>query len=414
MKHPSRRTLPVVLLAIFLDLVSYSILIPILPQLLANPDSPYYLLPHSVPASYGYVVLGFLIAVFPIIQFFSTPVLGELSDKYGRKKILLITLVGTCISLLVFGYGIVIHSLALLFVSRIIGGIVGGNISVAQAAIADVTPAGERIKYFGFVGAAYGIGLIIGPVAGGLLSDASLVPWFAAATPFWFASALSFLNILLVWMLMEETNRSYGQSPNEKISWTASLGHIVRAYGMKRLRAIFVANFFFQAGITFLATFFSVYLIARFSFDQVAIGYYIGYMGICLVLVQAFVLPLVSKYMNGISMLRMSLITGSAAIFAYYIPDSIIGLVLVGALVALTNGLSMAGLPSLVSSRSPSKIQGEILGINASVQALAQAVPPILAGFLAAEIAPVAPVYIAGATIGLSWILFALFVRSEN
>ncbi len=413
MNKNSRRALPVILLAIFLDLVSYSILIPILPQLLANPDSPYYLLPQGIPVSYGYILLGFLIAVFPIIQFFSTPILGELSDIHGRKKILVITLIGTCVSLIALGLGVVEHSLMLLFASRVVGGIVGGNISVAQAAIADVTPTGERTKYFGFIGAAYGIGLIVGPVAGGLLSDSSLVPWFAAATPFWFAAALSFVNIILVCIFMGETRPDFGEEENRSISWTASMSHIVRAYGMKRVRGIFLSNFFFQAGITFLATFFSVYLIARFKFDQLAIGYYIGYMGVCLVLVQAFVLPYVSKYLTGVSMLRLSLITGSAAIFAYYIPDGILGLVLVGALVALTNGLSMAGLPSLVSSRSRASIQGEILGINASVQALAQAVPPILAGFLAAEIAPVAPVYIAGATIGLAWIIFMIMVRKD-
>lgn len=413
MKKSSARSLPVVLLAIFLDLVSYSILIPILPQLLANPDSSYYLLPHSIPTSYGYILLGFLIAVFPIIQFFSTPILGELSDIHGRKKILIITLFGTCASLLVLGIGVVKGSLILLFISRVIGGIVGGNISVAQAAIADLTPPGERTKYFGFIGAAYGIGLIIGPVAGGLLSDGSLVSWFAAATPFWFAAGLSFINIILVYLFMSETKPRFEDTP-EKIAWSAAIGHIMRAYGMKRVRAIFLSNFFFQAGITFLATFFSVYLIARFSFNQVAVGYYIGYMGICLVLVQALVLPFIAKRLDTVNMLRIALITGSAAIFAYYIPSTIVGLIVVGALVALTNGLSMAGLPALVSHRTPASVQGEILGINASVQALAQAVPPILAGFLAADIAPVAPVYIAGATIGLAWIVFIALVRKTD
>lgn len=412
MKNNSRRTLPVVLLAIFLDLVSYSILIPILPELLANPNSSYYLLPQGISVHYGYIILGFLIAVYPIIQFFSTPVLGELSDVHGRKKILVITLFGTLLSLLFMGYGIVKGSLALLFVSRVVGGLVGGNISVAQAAIADVTSTKERLKYFGLIGAAYGIGLIIGPVMGGLLSDQSLVSWFDAASPFWFAAALSLINIILVMVLMQETKPRF--EDEKTISWLASIGHIIRAYGMKQVRFVFLANFLFQAGVTFLATFFSVYLIARFSFDQVAIGYYIGYIGICLVLVQAFVLPFVARRLDTVSMLRVSLLTGSAAIFAYYIPAAIPGLILVGALVALTNGLSMAGLPSLVSYRTSAKVQGEVLGINASVQALAQAVPPILAGFLAADIAPVAPVYIAGATIGLSWIVFMIFIRKDN
>lgn len=410
-KHNQRGSLTVILLAIFLDLVSYGILVPVVPQLLANPDSLYYVLAPEVPLAHGYIWLGFLIAIFPIIQFFSAPILGQYSDMHGRRRVLALTLFGTAVSFLVFSFGIISKSLTLLFVSRAIGGVLGGNISVAQAAIADLTKPSERAKHFGLIGAAYGAGFIIGPVLGGLLSDPSLVSWFNAATPFWFAATLSALNSLLILGYMGETNKRVRLTA---ITWTKSISDIIRAYGLRRLRPIFATNFFFNSGITFVATFFSVYLIDRFNMGQIGIGYFIGYAGIWIVLSQAVLLPLLSRRFEEVTLLRWSLILGTAGIFAFYLPHTIAGLLIAGACFALTNGISMAAIPSLASRRAPADVQGEILGINTSVQAMAQAVPPILSGFLAAIIAPSAPVYIAGAAVGVGWIVFMIFVRKES
>ncbi len=408
--HP-RRVLTVILLAIFLDLVSYGILIPVVPQLFANPDSTYYLLGTSTPLSHGYVLLGLLIAIFPIVQFFSAPILGQYSDFHGRRKVLTMTLIGTSVSFVIFALGIGFRSIFLLFFSRAIGGILGGNISVAQAAIADITKPNQRAKHFGLIGAAYGTGFIIGPVIGGILSDSHLVSWFTSATPFWFAAGLSALNAFLVYRFMGETNRLVR---SKIITWSKAINDIVHAYGLKRLRAIFVTDFFFNAGITFVATFFSVYLIDRFNMTQIGIGYYIGYAGIWIIVSQAFLLPIFSRRFEEVTLLRWSLILGTVGIFSFYLPYHISGLLLAGAFFALANGISMAALPSLASRRAPAEIQGEILGINTSVQSLAQAAPPILSGFLAATIAPAAPVYIAGATVGLGWIIFLAFVRKEK
>ncbi|OHA16629.1 MAG: hypothetical protein A2830_03915 [Candidatus Taylorbacteria bacterium RIFCSPHIGHO2_01_FULL_44_110] len=410
-KSNPRRAMPVILFAIFLDLISYGILVPVVPQLFANPASPYYVLSATMPLGYGYILLGFLIAIFPVIQFFSAPILGQYSDIHGRRRVLSLALGGTAVSFVVFAFGIMFKSISLLFISRAIGGIVGGNISVAQAAIADITKPSERARHFGLIGAAYGVGFIIGPVIGGILSDSSLVSWFTIATPFWVAASLSAVNSFLVYTLMNET---YFPEKEVVISWGKSILDIIRAYGMKRLRPIFATNFFFNAGITFVATFFSVYLIDRFQMSQLGIGYYIGYAGIWIVISQAVLVPLFSRYFDEIAMLRWSLILGTMGIFSFYLPHSITGLLLTGAFFALANGISMALLPSLASRRAPANIQGEILGINTSVQALAQTAPPVLSGFLAATIAPAAPVYIAGAAVGMAWIVFIAFVRRER
>jgi DHA1 family tetracycline resistance protein-like MFS transporter len=409
MKKPSRE-LTVVLMAIFLDLVSNGILVPIVPQLLANPDSQFYLLPAQVPIQYSYLILGLLIATFPIIQFFSTPILGEYSDFYGRRKIITASLFGTGLSFVIFALGVFSKSLTLLFVSRIIGGISGGNLSVAQAAIADITPPKDRAKQFGLIGAAYGVGFIIGPVIGGLLSDNSLIPWFTASTPFWFAAILSFANAFLVFKYLRETRVNRNKLT---ISWHKAIEHIIQAYGMKKLRSIFATNFFFQASLALFATFFSVFLINRFSFNQVNVGYFIGYVGIWVVITQVFVLRFLTKKFDEHTLLKFYLIAGSIVIFVFCITQSLIGLLIVGALFALTNGISMAAIPSLASQRADNDIQGEILGINSSVQALAQASPPIIAGVLAATISAIAPIYIAGVMMLISWIVFITTVRKD-
>jgi DHA1 family tetracycline resistance protein-like MFS transporter len=411
MPPKTNRAMPVILLAIFLDLISNGILVPIVPQLLANPDSPYYLLPASVPISYAYIILGILIAIFPIILFFSTPILGEYSDHYGRRRILTLALSGTAVSFALFAFGVWWKSLTLLFVARIVGGLAGGNISVAQAAIADITPPEKRASQFGLIGAAYGFGFIIGPVLGALLSDKSILPFFGLSTPFWFVTGLSLLNALLIFIFLKETRRL---TDVPKIAWKAAINHIFKAYNMKSIRAIFGTNFLFQSGITLMATFFSVFLIHSFDYDQVNVGYYIGYAGIWLIISQVFILRWVSKKWDEITILRFFLLAAALSILAYYIPEHTIGLLIVGAFFAVTNGIAMAALPSLASRRAGPEIQGEILGINGSVQALAQAAPPIIAGVLAAEMTPSAPILAAGIVIGISWVFFVLTVRREK
>jgi DHA1 family tetracycline resistance protein-like MFS transporter len=132
--------IPVVFFTILLNALGFGILIPIIPLLLADPKSQYFMLPHSFSLGQGYIIFGFLVAIYPLMQFMATPILGQLSDKFGRKKILAISLAGTFISYILFAIGILLKNIPLLFISRAFDGITGGNISVAQAVVADVTP----------------------------------------------------------------------------------------------------------------------------------------------------------------------------------------------------------------------------------------------------------------------------------
>src|SRR5260221_10571641 len=123
-KHP----MFVILFTVFIDLIGFGILIPIIPQLLANPHSSFFLLPKNMTLSQGYILLGFLTGIFALGQFFATPILGQLSDKFGRKPLLAFSLIGTFLSRILFGIGIITANLPLLFFSRLLDGITGGNI----------------------------------------------------------------------------------------------------------------------------------------------------------------------------------------------------------------------------------------------------------------------------------------------
>ncbi len=408
-KAKTRRILPIIFLTVLLDLVSISILIPVLPSLFANPDSPVYLLAPGTPVSNGYIILGLLIGAWPLAQFFVSPVMGELSDMYGRKKIIAVSLAGVCLAHILFSWGILVHSLTVLFAARILGGVTGSNLVVAQAAIADITPEKDRAKNFALIGAAYGLGFIVGPVIGGLLVDHELFSWSGVLTPFLVAAALQVVNVLAVLIVMPETREL--PETVRKPSWFKAVTHIYSAYAMKDLRAVFATNFFFQAGFSFFATFLGVYLIYRFGFDEKDIGLYLAYGGVCIALAQGFLVRYISARWSDISILRWSLFLGAIATMAYYFPHTAFGLALIVPLFAATNGLSMAHLPALVSKRASKETQGEMLGINMSLQSLAYAIPPILSGFIAAELTPEAPIYVAGVIIFVAWLVFVVGVR---
>lgn len=399
-------------LTVFIDMLGFGILIPVIPQLLANPQSPFYLLPASMSVSQGYILLGFLTAIFPFMQFLATPLLGELSDRFGRKPVLAISLFGTAISYIIFALGILTKNLPLLFISRAFDGITGGNIAVAQAAIADVTTPENRAKNFGLIGAAFGIGFILGPFIGGKLSDPAVISWFDASTPFWFAAILAGLNTLSVAYFLPETLKVKGK--NLSLHLARSVKNIIKIFYLKSLRPLFATTFLFQAGFAFFTTFFSVFLITKFAFSQGAIGNYFAYVGFWVAFAQAVVTRKVGKRFNEKQILKISLMATGFFTLLFFAPSAWWGLLLIVPFFAVFTGLSQANLTSIVSRSAGPEIQGEILGINFSVQALAQTIPPVISGFVAANTTAYAPIVIAGLTMMLAGLIFVVLYHPAS
>ncbi len=403
----ANRPLPVIFLTIFVDLLGFGILIPVIPQLLANPASEYYMLPTGMTLDQGFILLGFLTASFSIMQFISTPILGQLSDRYGRRPLLAISLLGTCLSYLIFAFGIITKNIPLLFASRMFDGITGGNISVAQAAIADVTTPENRAKNFGMIGAAFGLGFIVGPYIGGKLSDPTIVPWFNATTPFFFAAILSLINVFSIILFFPETLKE--KAKDLKIKWSRSVVNIYHAANNKVLRNIFATMFLFNGGFTFFTTFFSVYLIERFHFTQGNIGDFFAYVGLWVAFSQAVIVRQLAKRFSERTLITAGLFGTGIAILLMFLPHVWWQLLLVTPLMAISNGLVFANTTALISKSVGPKVQGEVLGINASVASLAMSIPPILSGFIAASLSTTAPIWVGGITILFAAAFFMFF-----
>jgi DHA1 family tetracycline resistance protein-like MFS transporter len=307
------------------------------------------------------------------------------------------------VSYILFAIGIITKNIPLLFFSRFFDGITGGNIAVAQAAIADVTTPENRAKNFGMIGAAFGLGFIFGPFIGGKLSDPSLVSWFTASTPFYFAAILAFLNVISIWKFLPETNKNLN---NLKIKFNKSIRNIITAFNLPGLKSLFGTTFFFNAGFTFFTTFFSVFLIIKFGFSQGNIGTFFAYVGIWSVITQAVLTRIFAKKLTKEQILNISLFGCAVMLLAYFLPNQKWELYLVPPFFSLFTGLTMANLNALISERSDKTIQGQIMGISASVTALAQIVPAILSGFIAAVLKPTTPIIVASIFVFISFIVF--------
>ncbi len=402
--------LAVIFLTIFIDLIGIGILIPVVPQLLANPASPQYLLPSGMTLEQGYLLLGILTASYTVMQFIAAPILGQLSDKYGRRPVLIASLAGTALGYFLFAIAIIIHNIPLLFASRMLDGITGGNISVAQAAIADISTPQNRSKNFGLIGAAFGLGFIIGPFLGGVLADPSYGSWFTAATPFWFAGTLAVINIVSILFLLPETNTN---KKGGKLYWNKSFHDIVRALKIEKLRWLFIVNFLYISGFTFLTTMFGVFLIDRFGFAESAIGNFFAYIGIWIVITQGFITRLVAKRWKERAVVNVTLMGTGIAMMFFLLPGPWYVLLAVVPFFSMCNGLTQANFMALISRSAPDGIQGEVLGINASVAALAQSIPPVIAGYVASQLHASTTLAIASVIIMCAGILFISTVRHD-
>ena len=412
------KALPAVIFTIFLDVLGVGILFPIIPQLLANPHSSYYLLPAGWTFKGGLILLGWLMGIYPLMQFIATPILGQLSDRFGRKKVLGFSIAGTALGYVLFAIGIMTRDLPLLFLSRAFDGITGGNLSVAQAVIADVTPPEKRTKNFAMIGAAFGLGFVMGPYIGAKLATPGLsffglfhTPhWLNPSTPFWFTAALSTINVLLILFLLPET---HNYMKKVKIRLSQSVHNIAKAATYPGLRVVFPSIFLFWGGFTFFTTFFGVLLINKLHFSASNIGDYFAYIGIWIAFTQALITPLVAKKLKSHQVLRTSMLFVGIALFGVLWAHNTMQLLLVTPVFAIFIGQTIANSTSLVSRSVGPEIQGEVLGINFSVQALAQAIPAILSGYLA-TLGINAPILVGGSIIIVGSFLFIAIYRPSK
>ncbi len=360
-----RSPLLVIFITVFIDLVGFGIVIPVLP--FYTEGTTFNATPRTV---------GLLFASYSVMQLIFSPILGRLSDKYGRRPVLLLSIIGTGIGFLILGFA---NTLWMLFLGRILDGITGGNISTAQAYIADVTTKEDRAKGMGLLGAAFGLGFIFGPAIGGIFSR------WGIHVPFFFAAGLCFANAVLLYFTLHET-----VTPDHPARNSAARGRnwseVLRSLTHPRLGFVLTIYFLFVVAFSIMTMSFSLYTMFRFGYDAQHNGYLFAYVGLIAVIIQGGLIGRLVKRFGELPLIVAGAFCFAISLFAvpFVGPFSggLLGLLIGGGVFSLGNSLATPALNSLASKSAGPAEQGTVLGVTQSVSSFARAVGPSLAALL--------------------------------
>jgi MFS family permease len=352
-----RSPLFVLFLTVFIDLVGFGIIIPILP-LYAEQF-------HATP-----VAIGWLTGIYSGMQIIFTPILGKLSDRFGRRPVLMVSIAGTAIGFALMGMA---TALPLLFVARILAGITGGNISIPQAYIADVTAPENRSKAMGLIGAAFGLGFTFGPMIGGIMSRISY------SAPFYFAAGLAVANAVLVYLILPESlSHEHRARPHEDAPSTEVFRH-----GHGWMFSIVVATYFFLiAGFAIMTTLFALFTEKRFGYDARANGYLFGFIGIIAVIVQGGLIGRLIKIFGEVALTRTGMILTTLSLALLPLSNNLTILLVVCAGLAAGSGFASPPLSGLASQLIDRTWQGRALGVMQSAGSTGRLVGPLIGGWL--------------------------------
>lgn len=400
--HAKKKLHPLlaVFITVFIDLLGIGIIIPVFAPLII--ENKHGMMPPEMSEATRNMLYGVLTATFPFFQFFGAPILGTLADKFGRKRILQYSLAGTFIGYVLFALAIHFQVFWLLFIARALPGFMGGNISIVTAALADISKPEEKAKNFGLIGMAFGLGFILGPFLGGILSSSDVCRYFDYSTPLWFTALLTLVNIYYVRKQFPET---FKPNARGKVSLLTGINNIRRAFGLVNMRVILLCVFLQAFGFSFFMQFNQVYLIKKFQFDEKSIGMLFGYIGLWIAFTQGVIVRKVTKLYSPPRILRVSLLGLSVTILALLIPDYWWMLLLINPFIAIFQGLTQPNQTSIVSALATKETQGEILGIQQSIASLAFTIPPLIAGVIVTFDYRLPLLAAAGITF-LGWLVF--------
>jgi len=366
----NNRKLVTLFLIVFIDLLGFSIILPLLPFYAESFN--------ATPTQ-----IGFLVASYAAAQLVGAPLLGRLSDRFGRKPVLLISLTGTFIGFLILGFA---NSLWMLFLSRILDGFTGGNISVAQAYITDVTDESNRARGLGLLGAAFGLGFIIGPAVGGLLSV------YGFAVPAFVAAGFSMISILGVLFFLPESLTEQARADLEKQERQSfSLKNLWQALNRPRVGPILHVRFFYGLAFAIFQTIFPLYALYRFNLDARSTGFVLTYVGILVVIVQGFLVGWLASRYDEYRLIFLATVIMGLSLFTWAIVPNVAALLVVLAPLAFAAGILNTLLNSTLSKAVYVEEVGGTLGLSASLESLTRVISPSVGGYLLGSIGAWAP-----------------------
>ncbi|MEP7148673.1 MAG: MFS transporter [Acidobacteriota bacterium] len=392
-------TTPLILIfvIVFIDLVGFGMVIPILP--IYAQTAPFFANPFEI---------GLVVSIYSWMQFVFSPILGRLSDRYGRRPVLFVSLLGSAVGYVVLGLA---NTLFLVFVGRIVSGITGGNISAAQAYIADVTTKENRAKGMALFGAAFGLGFVLGPAIGGITSK------YGVHVPFFIAAVLSLVAGAAVYLVLPETRRVHTE-----IADAEPVGRITELLGSLRERkfgTISLTYFLLVTAFSIMTYAFVLFTAFRFNYTAEQNGYLFAFIGLTAVFGQGVLFgPLVKRFgETWLAAFGCLMMAASFVLIPFITPTfaGVAGLLGVCIMLAFANSLASPSLTTLASKVTHDHKQGSALGILQSGGSLARAIGPTIGGLLLSNAANTIDgntlyrTFFTAAAIMLVGFLFALY-----
>ncbi|MGD9093612.1 MAG: MFS transporter, partial [Anaerolineales bacterium] len=362
--------LTIIFIIVFIDLLGFSLILPLL---------PFYAETYGATPTQ----VGLLVASYAAAQLVGAPLLGRLSDRFGRRPVLIISILGTFVGFLMLGFA---QSLWMLFASRLLDGFTGGNISVAQAYITDITDEKNRARGLGLLGAAFGLGFIVGPAIGGTLSVYGFaVPAFVAAG----FSLLALLGVIffLPESLSERTRADLAKRQKEEFS----LKNFWKVVNRPRVGPLLNIRFFYGLAFSTFSTIFPLYALYKLELDAQATGYVLTYVGILVVFVQGYLVGrLADRYLDR-HLILVSLVLMTFSLLAWAVTPNLIVLLIVLVPLAFSGGTLNTILNSALSKSVYPEEVGGTLGLSASLESLTRVISPTAGGYLLGSLGTWAP-----------------------
>ncbi|HOZ73423.1 MAG TPA: MFS transporter [Spirochaetales bacterium] len=388
-----KASLPLLFSVVFMDMVGFGFIIPLIPD---------YIRAFGGAPS----LAGVLMASYALGQFFAAPIVGRLSDRWGRKPLFLFSIGGTFLSLLLLGSA---RSLPLIFASRILDGLTGGNITVAQSYIVDITDDRNRAKGLGIIGMAFGFGFIIGPLFGGVLSR------FGLSAPAFVAAGIAALNLVLITAILPEslsTERREDLQRNPRRAFSGAL--LLETLRRKGTGTVLRLSMVYSFAFTMFESMFALSAAEALGVSPSTRGWLLAYIGVLVALVQGGGIGYLAKRFDERRLGAVAISTVAVSLALYALAPSVPTLMLALAPLSLGSGVASTMLRALLTKSVSREASGGTLGLAASIDSINRVLAPLAGGALLAWAGPRSPGLVASALAGLTaWYAWKRLVRED-